>query len=459
MKQLLVDAAWWVGDAMNDTETSVFAVTAGLGSGKTHGDAQWHHYLTTINNECRFSGFLEPTYQKINDAAIPTFQKVLQSFGMVEHSDYKIVKRPFPKLIYKKHPSKHEIHFLSAENPEKLVAVEYSHGTADEAGIIPWTAVRNFRSRLRDPKAKRRQLLLSGAPQGVNDFAEQFDSATLPGWEFLSKREHVNLSRKYKRYILWTDDNARYLPPDYLDLIQDTYGHNANLIRSYRYGEFCPLTEGAAYANYIPQKHDYKNVAADPFRDLVLTLDFNANPMAWVAVQRQPFVNYTARFFKWVVIDECNQGASNLDDAVIEFAAKFPREVYKETQILLYGDRSGHAASHKISGSDYEYIQRLLKDLGYKNVRVQATKTVAPEGASVDAVNQLFMRDLIYICNRCTKLKKSLLATTWKPGVRKLDKPSGETWTHHGDSLKYWAWQETRDETGQTKLKNYGVNT
>lgn len=457
MREIRVDAAWWVGEAMQDEHTNVFAVTAGLGSGKTHGDIQWHHYLTTINDKCKFSGFLEPTYQKINDAAIPTFQKVLQSFGLAEIVDYKIIKSPYPKLIYLKHPAQHEVHFLSAENPEKLVAVEYSHGTADEAGILPWEAVRNFRSRLRDPQAKRRQLMLSGAPQGINDFASEFDSETLNGWRRQGSRDHFNDERKYRRFVLWTDDN-KYLPSEYIDLLQDTYGHNPNLIRSYRYGQFCPLTEGAVYANYLPQKHDCINRSADAYRDIILTLDFNSNPMSWVALQRLPFESYDSRTFKYVAIDEANQGASQLDEAIVEFAAKFPREIYGETPIRVFGDRSGHGSSHKISGSDFENVERILKELHYKNVHIEATRKVAPETASVDAVNKLFLKDLLLVCARCIKLKKSLLATTWKEGSRKIDKPANETWTHWGDALKYWAWQETRDETGTNKLRNYGVN-
>jgi len=455
---MIVDAAWWVGAAMQDTETAVFAVTAGLGSGKTHGDCQWHHYLVLQNSQSRFSGFLEPTYQKISDAAIPTYEKVLKSFGYTKGADYKIIKSPYPKLIYMNHPAKHEVHFVSAENPEKLVAVEYSHGTADEAGILPWEAVRNFRSRIRETSATRRQLMLSGAPQGVNDFAAEFDSETLNGWDTSTNRDHFQREKRYRRFILWTDDNP-YLPSDYIQLLEDTYGHNPNLLKSYRFGQFCPLTEGAVYSNYFPQKHDILDSRADAFRELNMLWDFNRVPLAWVVVQKTPFDFFDKRVHKYVAYDEANLGNQQLRDAVIEFAAKFPREVYSHTPINLYGDRTGHAKSHKIAGSDFETIKEILNELGYKNVTIRATVAVAPEAASVDAVQRLLARNLLLICKRCKMLRKSFLATTWKDGVRKIDKPAGETWTHHGDAVKYWAWQETRDETGSNTKRIYGVNT
>jgi len=455
---MIVDAAWWVGAAMQDTETAVFAVTAGLGSGKTHGDCQWHHYLALQNSQSRFSGFLEPTYQKISDAAIPTYEKVLKSFGYTKGVDYKVLKSPYPKLIYTQHPAKHEVHFVSAENPEKLVAVEYSHGTADEAGILPWEAVRNFRSRIRDSTAARRQLMLSGAPQGVNDFAAEFDSETLNGWDTSTYRDHFQREKKYRRFTLWTDDNL-YLPSDYIQLLEDTYGHNQNLLKSYRFGQFCPLAEGAVYSNYFPQKHDCLDRRADAFRELNMLWDFNRVPLAWVVVQKTPFDYFEKRVHKYVAYDEANLGNQQLRDAVVEFAAKFPREVYGHTPINLYGDRTGHQKSHKISGSDFDTIKEILNELGFKNVTIRATTAVAPEAASVDAVQRLFARNLLLVCKRCTMLRKSFLATTWQDGVRKIFKPAKETWTHHSDAVKYWAWQETRDETGTLNNRIYGVNT
>lgn len=451
-----VDVAWWVGQAMQDTKSAVFATTAGLGSGKTHGDCQFHHYLVWQNLGAKFSGFMEPSYQKISDAAIPTYEKILESFEYQKGKDYKVVKSPYPKLIYLNHPKKHEVHFISAENPEKIVAVEYSHGTADEAGILPWESVRNFRTRIRDSAATRRQLMLSGAPQGVNAFAENFDSDTLPGWSENGYRDSVNLERNYRRFTLWTDDNP-YLPPDYISVLDDTYGHNPNLIKSYRFGQFCPLVEGACYSTYMPQLHDIDNRDGDPYREIEMCWDFNANPLAWTAIQKFPFEVFDQRIFKYVAIDEANLGYGQLRDSCVEFAAKFPRELFSETPINLYGDRTGHAKSHKISGSDFETIQEILKELGYKNVFIKATRIVAPEAASVDAVQRLFSKNIFLITRRCIKLRKSLLATTWQKGVRKIHKPANETWTHPADGVKYWAWQETRDETGKLNLRTYGV--
>jgi len=454
MSTIEIKGAWWVGEALQDTESSVMAVTAGLGSGKTHGGCQWHHYLCTLNAGCNFSGFMEPTFQKVIDTAIPTYQKVLQAFCLSEGRDYRVVKSPYPKIVYERlHKTvKHEVHFLSAETPDKIAGVEYSHGSEDEAGINSGEARRNFRGRLyRDTRAVRSQFLLFGAPQGINEFADEFDSDTQEGWVKPHSRDHYKLTIsegtviKRRRFILWTDDNP-FVSKQYLAELQDTYGHNPNLIRSYRYGQFCPLTEGAAFSNYLPQKHDTQDVKPSPFNPIIMCWDFNAEPLAWVVIQGF-IVQEEIRRRRYYAMNEANQGASNLDDSCVEFAQKFPKEVFRDTLILLYGDRTGHSGSHKVPGSDFENIALYLKRLGYNHVEIKAQKQIAPEASSVDALNRMFLDNMFHIDRKCRMLRRGLLATVWKKGVRKLEKPAGETHTHHPDAVKYWAWQE-RDSLG-----------
>lgn len=453
-KAVQIPTAWWVGDAIKDTKTSVFVVTAGLGSGKTHGKAHWGHDRVLKNWQTEFSCFVEPTYQKIFDAALPKYKKILQLHGFNQNRDYKVYKSPFPKIIYTGSPRKHEVHFISGDNPDSIVAVEYSHAVIDEAGIISGETLDNVQSRIRDTRATCLQTFMGGAPQGVNDFADRFDSVQLEGWNTDHWRKHTKtdviegVEVSTKRYIVWTDDNAHNLPPGYIQRnIVAPYGHNQNLIKSYRYGLFCPFTTGAAYSNYLPQKHDIDDIEPNEYREIALCLDFNKSPLAWVAAQPVPF-DEVRRLIRWVVVHEGSESTSHLDDAAIEFAKKFPLRRFRTTPINLYGDRSGHAESHKSKATDYEAFAAYLEELGYENVEICASEKVAPETASVDAVQRLFSHTLLLVCKRCRLLRKSWLATCWKKGVRKLDKPQGETWTHHSDAFKYFAWQELREFDG-----------
>jgi hypothetical protein len=424
---------------------------------------QWHHHRVRLNAKSRFSAYLEPTYQKIHDAAIPTYEKVLAEYGMRRGFDYKVLKSPYPKIVYLDSEVKHEVHFISAENPDKIVAVEYSHATKDERGIVSKEASQNLDSRVRDSFAIVRQIMNGGAPQGINDFADQFNSDEQSGWNKSVSRDHTftqvvdGHSIQRRRFIVRTQDN-KHLPQGYVAQLTAIYGYNPKLLQSYLYGLFCDFTEGQAYCNYLPPKHDIEDVEPDTTLDIHLSFDFNANPLAWGAFQCRLFWEYSKRVYRYVLTHEANSNNGNIDEACIEFALKHPVAKFANTPIYIYGDSSGHAASHKIRGSDYDMVRKYLHEIGYKKIEIRAARSNPLETESVEAAQRAFLSNVLNICKRCVMTRKSLVATTWKQGTRKLDKPSGETWTHHGDMLKYFAYQVLNDFAGKPSAKVYGVN-
>lgn len=451
----------WVDRAINDYSSNYIGVSAGLGSGKTRGATEWLDDRVALNKKVPYFFVMMPIYQKIHDAAIPKFRELYQSRGEIEGKDYKVVKSPFPKIVF---PNKQEIHFISANRPDKINAVEYGGGFISETGSTPKDAIRNVRDRVRDGRAEVLQVMMEGAPQGMTYFSDLFDSDSQEGWDKSRKRDHLKRYKnernewiQYRRFRLTTYDNEKFLPPGYISNLLDNYKGLIAYQQAYINGVFTPLVEGNAYSNY-KTLHDCADVDPDPFLDIALCWDFNANPLAWASMQRFPFSEYGERKFNYKVVHEANSDFGQLDDAVAEFAIKHPIEKFADTPIRIYGDRSGHAGSWKVKGSDYEAIYGYLKELGYRNVSIEASKQIAPEGASVEAVQRLFLNNLLFICNRCKMVRRSFLSTRWQDGVRKLDKPSGETWTHWSDAIKYWAWQTTRGETGQKQTFRAGIN-
>lgn len=452
---------WWVQEAIDDVITQLFGVSAGLGSGKTTGAVDWLLDRIALSPDCPFWFFMMPIYQKIHDAAIPKFRQLHAERGEVEGVDYKIVKSPNPKVVY---PNGQEVHFISANRPDKIVAVEYGGGVISESGSTPKEAIRNARDRVRDRRSKTLQVMLEGVAQGMTYFADLFDSDGQEDWDKSVKRDHVKQYEderghtiRFRRFRLTTYDNERFLPPGYISNLLDNYkGLNA-YIKAYIHGYFVPLVEGNAYSNY-KTIHDCGDVDPDPFLDINLCWDFNSNPLAWSSIQRFPYNEYGERLFNYKIVHEANEGFNQLDESVAEFAVKHPVQKFENTAIRLYGDRSGHAGSHKVKGSDFELIYGYLKELGYRNVQIEATKRVAPEAASVEAVQRLFLNNILFVCERCKMVRRSFLSTRWRDGERKLDKPAGETHTHHSDGVKYWAWQTTRDETGKQQITRKGFN-
>lgn len=453
-------AQWWVGDAINyKEEDSVVVLTAGLGTGKTHGLCQILLDRVTINYRSKFFGFFEPTYSLIHDVAIPTWYKVLEVVGYREGEDYKVVRgAPYPRIVFP--ATEQEIHLRSFSRPEGIVGVEYACSAMDEAASGKKQAFDNIRVRNRCPEAVLRQTLVGLSPQGINYAADEWDSDTLPGWHEENKYVSYYADKQYRRYKLRTDDNP-FKAKNYIRTLEQTYGHNPALLRSYRYGEFCAFTEGMAYSNYMPQKHD---IAGDPepspHRDIYLSLDFNANPLAWISVQIESFYDFELdkRRQRAVVYHEANIGATDLWEACVEFTAKHDPDVFGETPIIITGDSTGHHDSHKVKGTDYENIRDYLKKLGFKNIQIKAARSNPLETVSVEAVQKLFYADALVLCKRVRMLRKSLSATVWNKGTRKLDKPQGDDWTHWSDALKYLAHTILVGLLLKGNKKSYGTN-
>ena len=445
---------WWVNEIFQDSKTRVFCVTAGLGSGKTHGLCQVSYDLTCFNRRSPFSCFMMPIYQRIHDTAIPTFRKVLSSAGLTEGRHYKVVKTPFPKIIWTE--TGQETHFVSATRPDMLVGVEYGHGCMSEAGIAPEEAFKNLRDRTRDTRAERRQIIIEGVTQGLeNWYADNFDFNPEKGWQKFRARDYVNVERRFRRFRLTTHDNQRFLPDDYIEILLDNYREQPNYIRAWVYGFFVPLITGSAYANYNPVYHDLKDdIPPSPFTPIDLTFDFNANPMSWAAIQKHTFEEAKWRVQRDIIKREISDGIGQLDDAVIDFTKKFPVNEFALTEINIFGDSSGHSSTHRGS-TDYEYIKKYLEEIGYRNVFIEAIKYNPIETVTVEALNKKFLSDELYVGPQCPKVKRSLLATRWRDGVRKLFKPPKETVTHLSDAVKYWAYVVSeRNKRGRIESEN-----
>ena len=453
--------AWWVKRAIEDRTSNLLAVTAGLGSGKSHGALQWLYHRIKLNRRVEYFAYSMPVYELIHNTAIPKTRKVLEALGLEEGTDYHILKSPHPKCVFR--ATGQELHYISGSRPDKIKSVEYGCAVIDEPGVTPKDSKDRIRERTRDARAECIQILQPGTPEGLNDYADDFNSDEGEGWDRSRPRDHIlvrkvsdGTTRQLRRFRLTTYDNQEFLPPGYISDLLDTYRGNPNYVKAYILGFFVPLIQGGCYSNYAPQKHDCDDINPQPFTDIDLTWDFNADPLAWVSIQSLPFELDDVRAFKDVAIHEANEGSSNIEDAVAEFAYKHPVGRFSETTINLFGDSSGHAESHKVSRTDYQAIAYYLRRLGYKRVNIMALRFNPLETESVDALNRAFLDDRFFMCRRLKMLRRSIIATRWKDNVRKIDKPSGkDTWTHHSDAVKYRFYARQFGAGQQISARNY----
>lgn len=425
-----------------DTHSNHIAITAGLGSGKTHNAFLWHILRCFTNFRSNNSCVVYPTSSEIKGVAIPRMDETLEELGFRNGKDFESFTSPADAKTILYFLNGHTIRYLSGDKPKRFRAFEYSHALVDECGDLKDEVFTLLPTRVRCKKAVVRQILWIGAPQGINKFADMFDSDTLPGWVKDARADHskVDIDKesgraiRYRRIRLSSDDNP-YLPGDYIPTMMARIGHNKNLVKSYRHGYFCPLFEGTAYGDYNPDLHDIDDVQPDPHLEIPLTFDFNANPLSWISLQ---YVRCEDGKKRWATVHEADDDITQLDEAAVDFAIKHPVELFRDTLISIYGDSSGHAKSHKVSETDYEALAKHLRAIGYKRVEVRALRYNPKETLTVEAVNNNFSRDELRISRRCNKLKRSFQMTCWKKSERKIDKPSGEDWTHASDAFKYF---------------------
>jgi hypothetical protein len=454
-----ITTAWWVIKAAQDKRTDKFCITAGYGSGKSHGSWQWLLEMMRLSPDCRVFFYAEPTYDLIEKIALESFRKVADKLGLIESIHYRIVtsknaRIEFPQL-------KQKILLLSMDKPSSLVGFEAGAGVIDEAALCKKDAIDKLEQRLRGSGTTRKQqLMLVTTPEGLNHVADEYDSDTQPNWIFRNEYDatKAELQRTlegdkwtYKRrFRLTTYGNKENLPLNYIAKIFSKYGHNQNFIDSYVMGYFRPFSTGLAYSAFKGALHKIAPIEASPYLPIEFTWDFNIRPQ-WEVLQKQKHYDVDDFGTKiesdyHAIIENGNHGHEQLEDAVCqEFVEKFPRYKFSNTPIHIYGDPTGHHRNWKAKFNDFKNIKNWLNILGYRNVSIHAAKAMPLERVSVNIVNRLLSENKLKVCDNCDMVLMSLSRTCWARGEQqRLDKPQNDTWTHPMDGIKCWAVAKTQ---------------
>jgi hypothetical protein len=336
----------------------------------------------------------------------------------------------------------HRISFLSADNPVHFVSASLTHWRWSEVATSRADVFDRIMDRLRDKRAKCLQGLGDSVPEGINHYAELAD---IPGTGY----DRLDEKRNVRAFIVPTDHNAHNLAPGYIEALVQRYSYDPSKLQSYRYGLFVPFQKSTAYWNF----NESRNVVGDDVRPipelpLALCWDFNVAPLAWTVHQRQPF--YAGRFsqerlFRFVALDETDGRARGLEAAVMEFARKFPVHTWRHTPIEIHGDRSGYNPVHNTdAGCDYDQIVKYLRSAGFTSVTMKTPRANPGVRQSLEKMAQAMDYGLYVVHYRCKNLLDSYRKTALKEGTWDIDKPPKDTWTHYGDSARYYVFEMTK---------------
>lgn len=313
----------------------------------------------------------------------------------------------------------------TADNPGSLVGPNLSDVTFDEPGLMKREAWDRAAVRARHPKARVRQKVLGGTPEGMNWFAELF-AEPHPGRRTIFARS-------------WHADLAHY-PAQ----LAEQYGYDESLRDSYLGGKFVPLRVGRAWRFYDTAAHTYHGKRMElyePRLPLVLACDFNVDSMRWEVG------HITKNAITWIDEVALGQGGST-QEAAREFCRRWnPSDGSRarhRTQVIVTGDASGFARS--TSGpTDYQVIQEELRKANFHSVRMMVPEANPLVKDRVNSMNyHLAGRGRRVLVHKgCRELRTDWGMCAWRPNTHELDKTDPMR-THAAEAADYAAWMLAR---------------
>jgi hypothetical protein len=411
----------WVCDLINEPY-DYYAITGGLGSAKTTGCAVAMLYTIINNPKVPLWWAVALTHTRADDTLLPAYVFALVDiFGLKNDLHFKIVRSKPIEIRFKHSGQVLALH--SGDRPENMVGTNIGGYHISEAGSQKREVWEKCTARARDKRASRILRILEGTPEGDGYYREEFDI------------DRVDKEKSYRRFTLHTDDNIHNLADNYIQQLERVY--DATRLKSYRFGLFTSFNTGDVFENYLESRNVAKeNIRPDPNLPIDLCFDFNRTPMTWSAWQNMPFANGSQRIRKEVCVQESSLDHSGLMKSAIDFGLKFDPKVYRNTPINIYGDRTGHAGSHKVEGTDFTNLKKYL-DESFSNVTIRAAREVTPIRASVDVMNRMFLYDRAIISPNCVHMRSGLRGCKWIDGKAQIDKPSGDKVTHLPDGARY----------------------
>jgi len=205
--------------------------------------------------------------------------------------------------------------------------------------------------------------------------------------------------------------------------------------------EFRDLHNGSAYVSFSEANcREWSPFLGDQqaytkHLPIVVGLDFNISPCAWVIGQER---NGDFFFF-----DEIFLNKTHTQEMTMELISRVKAmELRVHPNLIIVGDATGRALKTATAGkSDYSILFEMLDDAGitYENRTPDSNPLVKDR---VNIVNSKLKsadgRNHIFVGPKCKHLKRDLQRVSWKAGAQAiLDQTTDKTLTHMSDAMGY----------------------
>lgn len=432
-----------------DKARHTHVLAAGVGYGKTTFGVDW--LLTRIlangrvnaKNKAPHYVCFQPIRSLVKTVNLPEFTTRLEAMGLREGRCWRLQKTELILEFTQPHLDGASVFFAGANNYKTVLAHTFAAGWVDEPGWMTDEQLQEIYKRIRmGGTVWPVQKLLTGVPQGVG-VSMYFRLCT--GSEFDT---HGSYEADGKTWVRWrhkpgtlvlqasTHENP-YLSPDYTQTLQDTLGHKRQLYEQQVHGIFV-----SASGNTLFDLADENLVDVQPEERpggvRWFSWDFNVGQVTVLAFEE--------RNGEWFCVWENGSRARDTREACAQIREAFGRRYRSEVWRIL-GDSSGNNRDTRSGLTDFRIIQQELAGYNVDLGAVNSRKSNPDLRLSIHATNKLLSRNeltdespKLYIAKRCKELINSLRMT--EPDTSgKIKKPSGETWTHPSDALRYFVWE------------------
>lgn len=384
---------------LNDLGTKFRAYVGGFGSGKTFvGCLDLLIFLSKHPKTTQ--GYFGTSYPSIRDIFYPTFTEAAEMLG----------------FSVKIHESNKEVHVFrngfyygtiicrSMDNPSSIVGFKIARALVDEIDVLDAKKAEQAWNKI----IARMRLVIDGVVNGIGV------TTTPEGFRFVYARFKENPKSDYSMVQASTYENQKYLPPDYIQSLYDTYP--SALIDAYIRGHFVNMTSGSVYTSYDRVKHN-SNESIQDKEPLFIGMDFNVNNMAACV--------YVLRGKQWHCVEEIS-GGQDTPSVIATVKSKWQDNGHR---ITIFPDASGKNTSSK--GASLSDVN-LLRMAGFYISAHDANPRVKDR---INSVNKSFEDGLLFINSlRCPETAKCVEQQAYNDNGEP-DKKSGLD--HQTDAFGY----------------------
>lgn len=345
-------------DLLNKDEIylDVSLYQGGFGSGKTFVGSL--RGLTYALKWAGCKGLVGAASQDLLDGT--TKQKYLEhmeNIGLKEgvHWNYKDRKQTIEFI------NGSQIRFKTLSDWSQFRSTEFTWIEIEEASLIDEKTFKELMARIRETKRYgwenyHRSMFLHTNPQGAR------------GWMYKFFHNPKTKIKSYRAYIAASKEN-HHLGENYVSNLEDLY--SADEIKELLEGVDNDYDNTIAFP-YFNAVNIKEHIDYDPNVPLVLSCDFNYNPMCWYLMQEKDGIWYVLR----ELIDNnvtTEQHCRTTLEAIRD---------YRTNKLVIMGD--AHGKDKKTNGSDYAVMLSYFQDNGLDiELRVQKANPLIKERLAV----------------------------------------------------------------------------